>query len=162
MLERAAQPDPVGRQRIHHLRVADQQRTPDLRAARRDPRPQRVGEYGSAAGPLSPAAYHLGFAGDVRARPSGATCAAASARRSSTRRSPPCSGVGQPPGGSFCGLFGTTTPLTDEQLDRLYPSEERFVRSWKVELRRAVAQGFILPADARLLETAFAGFDPGL
>ncbi len=71
-------------------------------------------------------------------------------------------GVGQPPGGSFCGLFGTTTPLTDEQLDRLYPSEERFVRSWKVELRRAVAQGFILPADARLLETAFAGFDPGL
>jgi Alpha/beta hydrolase domain len=71
-------------------------------------------------------------------------------------------GVGQPPGGSFCGLFGTTTPLTDEQLDRLYPSEERFVRSWKVKLRRAVAQGFILPADARLLETAFAGFDPGL
>ena len=63
------------------------------------------------------------------------------------------SGLGQR-GASFCGLFGTTVPLTSARLAALYPSHERFVRQWQLAVRRGVAQGFLLVADRRELVQA--------
>jgi hypothetical protein len=70
------------------------------------------------------------------------------------------SGVGQT-GSSFCGLFGTTVPLTAAQLAALYPTHQRFVREWTVAVQRGVAQGFLLPADGRDLVQAAADADIG-
>ncbi|MGA0878104.1 MAG: alpha/beta hydrolase domain-containing protein, partial [Ilumatobacteraceae bacterium] len=57
------------------------------------------------------------------------------------------SGLGQQ-GGSFCGLFGTTTPLTAEQLAARYQSKDVFIEKWTEATERAVANGVILEADA--------------
>ena len=67
------------------------------------------------------------------------------------------SGMGQEPGG-FCELFGTTTPLSPEELRRRHPQRDGFVRSWLDALDRAVAAGTILSVDAdRLRRIVHAG-----
>ena len=50
-------------------------------------------------------------------------------------------------GSGFCGLFGSTTPLSTAQLTVLYPTHADFVAQWKAALSSAVAKGFILRAD---------------
>jgi Alpha/beta hydrolase domain len=50
-------------------------------------------------------------------------------------------------GGSFCALFGSTTPLTNEQLLALYPTHDDFVNAWAASLYTAIVGGYILPAD---------------
>ena len=61
------------------------------------------------------------------------------------------SGLGQA-GGSFCMLFGTTTPLTSEELASRYPSPEAFLEEWTLSLDGALAAGTILPEDAAMLQ----------
>jgi hypothetical protein len=51
-------------------------------------------------------------------------------------------------GSGFCRLFGSTTPLTTEQLQSLYESKEDFVSQWSASLDRLVAGGFLLQPDA--------------
>lgn len=62
--------------------------------------------------------------------------------------------TGKPPFGQFCRLFGTTVPLTAEQLSTLYPSHDAFVAKWKQSIDRAVKAGFLLAPDAKELENA--------
>ena len=57
------------------------------------------------------------------------------------------SGLGQT-GGSFCGLFGTTTPFTAEQRTALYADKADFIAKWTEATERAVEAGVILEADA--------------
>lgn len=61
------------------------------------------------------------------------------------------SGFGQPSGGGFCGLFGTTTPFAQATLDALYPSVREYVRAYRTALRRAVRQGVMRRQDAALI-----------
>ncbi|SEP16704.1 hypothetical protein SAMN05660991_03645 [Trujillonella endophytica] len=67
-------------------------------------------------------------------------------------------GLGQPAGSAdslqrFCRLFGTTVPLTTEQLTELYPDHDAFVAAWEESLDRAVEDGYVLEADAELLRS---------
>ena len=62
------------------------------------------------------------------------------------------SGEGQS-GGSFCFLFGTTTPFDEATLAALYPTREDYVVPFLAATDAAVAAGFILPADAALIRT---------
>lgn len=57
-------------------------------------------------------------------------------------------------GAGFCRLFGSTTPLTTEQLGLLYLTHEDFVYAWSNSVDEAVVDGFILPADAPALIAA--------
>jgi hypothetical protein len=57
----------------------------------------------------------------------------------------------------FCILFGSTTPLTPQQLLALYPTHADFVAAWLASLTSAVQGGFILPVDAYELYGAAAG-----
>ena len=52
------------------------------------------------------------------------------------------SGLGQA-GDSFCGLFGTTVPFTDEALAQRYPDHDTFVQAWDAALDEAVAAGAV-------------------
>jgi Alpha/beta hydrolase domain len=47
----------------------------------------------------------------------------------------------------FCGLFGTTVPLTAEQLDALYGGHSGFVAAWGRATVRAFLGGFLRPED---------------
>ena len=60
-------------------------------------------------------------------------------------------------GAGFCLLFGSTTPLTPQQLVALYPTHSDFVTAWLASLTNAVQGGFILPLDASELYAAAAG-----
>jgi hypothetical protein len=53
---------------------------------------------------------------------------------------------------NFCGLFGTTTPLSEAQLDALYTSHGEFVSAWGASMREAIQAGFILREDSRFLK----------
>lgn len=55
-------------------------------------------------------------------------------------------------GGGFCKLFGTTVPFTAAQLAQLYPTHQAFVKKWNQAVASAVAQGYLLTADARALD----------
>ncbi|MGH8976882.1 MAG: alpha/beta hydrolase domain-containing protein [Acidimicrobiia bacterium] len=57
-------------------------------------------------------------------------------------------------GAGFCRLFGSTTPLTPQQLLALYPTHADFVSQWDRSLLTTVAGGFILAADANELHAA--------
>lgn len=57
------------------------------------------------------------------------------------------SGLGQD-GGSFCRLFGTTTPFSSEQRAALYTDKAEYLKLWAEATQRAVASGAILEADA--------------
>ncbi len=57
-----------------------------------------------------------------------------------------------PPGSSVtCSLFGSTTPFSPIQLQSLYGSNTAYVAAYKVSLNRAIAAGYILPADRAAL-----------
>ena len=68
------------------------------------------------------------------------------------------SGYGQEGGGGFCGLFGTTTSLTADQLDALYPTADDFIAKWNAATDAAVASGAILEIDAEAIKTAGANY----
>ena len=61
-------------------------------------------------------------------------------------------GTGQPPSNLFCSLFGTTTPLTTAQIQALYVKQSLFVSDWNDATDEAVANGWILAADAPRLK----------
>jgi len=53
-----------------------------------------------------------------------------------------------------CGIYGTTTAFTADQLARRFPSHAAFVRAWDASVARAEADGFLLPDDAAHLRAA--------
>ena len=55
-------------------------------------------------------------------------------------------------GGGFCRLFGTTVPFSPAKLARLYPTHRAFVRKWDGAVAADVGKGYLLPADARVLD----------
>jgi hypothetical protein len=57
------------------------------------------------------------------------------------------SGLGQA-GSQFCFLFGTTVPLTTDQLEALYGSHGGFVGAWGKATVRAFLAGYLRPEDA--------------
>jgi alpha/beta hydrolase family protein len=60
--------------------------------------------------------------------------------------------TGQPvEGGTFCGLFGTTTLFDDATLAALYPDKATYLDAMTASIERSVADGFILRADADLI-----------
>ncbi|MHB1139107.1 MAG: alpha/beta hydrolase domain-containing protein [Microthrixaceae bacterium] len=63
------------------------------------------------------------------------------------------SGLGQE-GSSFCALFGTTVPLTAEQLAARYPDHTSFVTQFDAALQSAVDAGAILAVDAEHVRAA--------
>jgi Alpha/beta hydrolase domain len=65
------------------------------------------------------------------------------------------SGLGQT-GGSFCFLFGTTTPFTPATLATLYPTHDRYVSLVRRASRAAVRRGVLLRPDARALRLSAA------
>jgi hypothetical protein len=64
---------------------------------------------------------------------------------------------GAPPEGSseLCGLFGSTVPFSPQTLAALYGSQAGYVAAYTTDLDRAIAGGYVLPADrASLLAQA--------
>ncbi|MFH1532424.1 MAG: alpha/beta hydrolase domain-containing protein [Pseudomonadota bacterium] len=57
------------------------------------------------------------------------------------------SGLGQT-GGSFCAIFGTTTPFSGEELVQRYGDHVAFVQAWSLSLDAAVDAGVLLEVDA--------------
>jgi hypothetical protein len=51
-------------------------------------------------------------------------------------------------GGSFCSLFGTTTPLDAATLARLYPTHDQYVRAFERATLRSELSGWLLPTEA--------------
>jgi len=62
------------------------------------------------------------------------------------------SGEGQPPGSTFCGLFGTTELFDQPTLAGLYPDHETYVNAIDGASDAAVEAGFLLSADAALIK----------
>ena len=60
---------------------------------------------------------------------------------------------GAPPTGSseLCGLFGSTVPFSPQTLVALYGSSAGYVAAYTTDLDRAIAGGYILPADRAAL-----------
>ena len=63
------------------------------------------------------------------------------------------SGLGQS-GGSFCSLFGTTTPFDAATLARLYPSHAAYVDAVRKAVRTAVRARYILRLDGEAILAA--------
>ena len=57
---------------------------------------------------------------------------------------------------TLCGILGTTDPFTAAQLSTLYPTHAAFVSRWDAATAAEVKQGFLLPADARVLDRVAA------
>ncbi len=55
-------------------------------------------------------------------------------------------------GGGFCGIFGATIPFSPEKLAQLYPTHAAFVSKWSQAAASAVSMGYLLPADATVLD----------
>jgi hypothetical protein len=55
-------------------------------------------------------------------------------------------------GGGFCKLFGTTIPFSAAKLAQLYPTHQAFVKKWDQAVASDVAKGYLLPADATVLD----------
>lgn len=70
------------------------------------------------------------------------------------------SGEGQT-GSVLCILFGTTTPFSAQKLATLYPDQATYVAAVNESTDAAVADGFILPADAALIKAAAEDTDLG-
>lgn len=71
------------------------------------------------------------------------------------------SGLGET-GWNFCTLFGSTVPLSSEELADLYPTPDSFVQEWGIALGSAVDAGAILPADALVLKSVAEAASFGL
>ena len=73
------------------------------------------------------------------------------------------SGIGNPPAGpgvgSFCLLFGTTTPFTTARLQALYPTHRNYVSKVAASAKIAGRQGFLLPGGVREIIHAAAESD---
>jgi hypothetical protein len=64
---------------------------------------------------------------------------------------------GSAPAGSsvICGLFGSTTAFPPQELANLYGTRAQYLREYTADLDRAIASGYLLPADrAELLAQA--------
>jgi hypothetical protein len=59
-------------------------------------------------------------------------------------------------GGGFCKLFGTTVPFGAVKLAQLYPTHQDFVKKWDAAVTSDVSKGYLLPADAKVLEKVAA------
>jgi len=59
-------------------------------------------------------------------------------------------------GGSFCFLFGSTTPFDPDKLLDLYPTHDDYVDAFTAAADEAVDAGFLLRADAEAM-VAVAG-----
>ncbi len=70
------------------------------------------------------------------------------------------SGLGQA-GGGFCFLFGTTALFDEATLAELYPDHASYVAAVEESADQAVAEGFLLAADAELIKTNAADSDFG-
>ncbi len=55
-------------------------------------------------------------------------------------------------GGGFCKLFGATTPFNAAKLAQLYPTHDAFVEKWDQAVATDVSEGYLLPADAAVLD----------
>jgi hypothetical protein len=56
-----------------------------------------------------------------------------------------------PPGGGFCGLFGTTILFDDALIADLYPGKATYVDAMQASLDQSVADGFLMAEDAALI-----------
>jgi len=64
-------------------------------------------------------------------------------------------------GGVLCGIFGTTIPFSESKLAALYPTHESFVEKWDAATAAEVRQGYLLEADARVLDEVAAASKVG-
>ncbi len=55
-------------------------------------------------------------------------------------------------GGGFCKLFGTTIPFSAPKLAHLYPTHSDFVKKWDAAVASDVSKGYLLRADAKVLD----------
>ena len=55
-------------------------------------------------------------------------------------------------GGGFCGIFGLTAPFSSAKLAQLYPTHGAFVTKWDQAVASDVSKGYLLPADATILD----------
>ena len=54
-------------------------------------------------------------------------------------------------GQALCGIFGTTVPFSAAKLASLYPTHADFVQKWDAATAAEVRAGYLLPADAQVL-----------
>jgi hypothetical protein len=66
-------------------------------------------------------------------------------------------GIGSGP--SFCRLFGSTIPLTTEEILALYPTKADFLDQWTDALEASIEGGFLLPASAEGLVNGANAWD---
>ncbi len=59
-------------------------------------------------------------------------------------------------GQALCGIFGTTVPFSAAKLAKLYPTHTAFVQKWDAATAAEVQQGYLLPADAQVLDQVAA------
>ena len=59
-------------------------------------------------------------------------------------------------GGGFCKLFGTTIPFSAAKLTQLYPTHQDFVNKWDAAVASDVSKGYLLSADAKVLDNVAA------
>ena len=59
-------------------------------------------------------------------------------------------------GQALCGIFGTTVPFSAAKLATLYPTHAGFVKKWDAATAAEENQGYLLPADAQILDQAAA------
>jgi hypothetical protein len=71
------------------------------------------------------------------------------------------SGLGQPAGGGFCGLFGTTVPFEPATLASLYPTHDAYVKAIVRSARRTARAGFIIRIDTTAIKAAALDSDIG-
>lgn len=68
---------------------------------------------------------------------------------------PIASFTGDPqPGSMMCMLFGAVAPFDEAKLTALYPTHAAYVAAFNAATNKAVAAGFLLPADAKLMRAA--------
>lgn len=52
-------------------------------------------------------------------------------------------------GGTFCRLFGTTTPFDAQKLTSLYPTHNQYVQAFDRATLQAELSGWLLPTEAK-------------
>jgi hypothetical protein len=60
------------------------------------------------------------------------------------------------PAGVLCSFFGTTVPFSAQELSKLYPNHEDFVKKWDAATAAEVREGYLLAPDARTLDKVAA------
>lgn len=55
-------------------------------------------------------------------------------------------------GQELCAIFGTTRPFSASKLAALYPTHSDFVTKWDAATAAEVEEGYLLPADAKVLD----------